>query len=437
MTRIRSGSADSRIGSPAAPAATPPSRLAAIERVPLASVDPGVELRVAALESLRLDQIRAEQDVRVQALQSAVSATETLVEDLWIQLAKLSSTTDHGVFDTMSPRLSVAASPSSASAHVFAGLKVDGPKGHGSTSITRDSGHGSVMTLRHIPANGKPPDPASSSSQFVFPPPPPLSTHPPPSSSWPSPFRPQLFPYHRPPPTFPPPNPQPPHPYIPNTAFASPPSLISSQPSSPHSYSPNTERLPKLHFARFDGDNPHLWRSRAEKYFAMYAVPESMWISVAEMHLDGPAALWFQSIESQIPNCSWLRFDRDQKELLIRQLFHIRQTSSIADYVKQFSELIDQLSAYSSNTDPMYFTMRFIDGLRPDIKSIVLVMRPQTLDAASTIALLQEEATGNSAPLRPGVVIGLPNFGYRHHPRCHGRHCPCLRLRRGHRLRRS
>ena len=90
------------------------------------------------------------------------------------------------------------------------------------------------------------------------------------------------------------------------------------------------------------------------------------------------------------------RFDRDQKELLIRQLFHIRQTSSVADYVKQFSELIDQLSAYSSNTDPMYFTTRFIDGLRPDIKSIVLVMRPQTLHAASSIALLQVEVTGNS-----------------------------------------
>jgi len=121
-----------------------------------------------------------------------------------------------------------------------------------------------------------------------------------------------------------------------------------------------------------------------------------MWISVAEMHLDGPAALWFQSIVSQIPHCSWLdfcrmmhdRFDRDQKELLIRQLFHIRQQSSVADYVQQFSELIDQLSAYSNNTDPMYFTMRFIDGLRPEIKSVVLVMRPQTLDAASSIALL-------------------------------------------------
>jgi hypothetical protein len=40
----------------------------------------------------------------------------------------------------------------------------------------------------------------------------------------------------------------------------------------------------------------------------------------------------------------------------------------------------------------MYFTMHFTDGLRPDIKSIKLVMRPQNLDTTSAIAMLQEEA---------------------------------------------
>jgi hypothetical protein len=94
------------------------------------------------------------------------------------------------------------------------------------------------------------------------------------------------------------------------------------------------------------------------------------------------------------------RFDRDQKELLIRQLFHVKQTSSVADYITQFTELVDQLSAYSSNTDPMYFTMRFIDGLRPEIKAIVLVLRPPDLDTACTITMLQEEAN----PLPPSRV---------------------------------
>jgi hypothetical protein len=48
------------------------------------------------------------------------------------------------------------------------------------------------------------------------------------------------------------------------------------------------------------------------------------------------------------------RFGRDQHEALIRQLFHI----------KRFSELVDRLAAYDLSETPLYFTMRFVDGLR-------------------------------------------------------------------------
>jgi hypothetical protein len=93
---------------------------------------------------------------------------------------------------------------------------------------------------------------------------------------------------------------------------------------------------------------------------------------------------------------------RDQKELLIRQLFQTKQSSSVAEYVKSFTELVDQLKAYSQTTDPMFYTMRFIDGLRADIKAIVLVLRPKDLDTACTVALLQEEAAVSTARVPRG-----------------------------------
>jgi hypothetical protein len=55
-------------------------------------------------------------------------------------------------------------------------------------------------------------------------------------------------------------------------------------------------------------------------------------------HRDGPAsARWLQSVECQLPHVSWSdfgdmireRFGKDQHEVLIRQLFHIRQTVRI------------------------------------------------------------------------------------------------------------
>lgn len=56
------------------------------------------------------------------------------------------------------------------------------------------------------------------------------------------------------------------------------------------------------------------------------------------------------------------RFGRDQKELLIHQLFHIRQTGSVSEYVDNFAQLVDQLTAYAHVTEPVYYAMRFVDG---------------------------------------------------------------------------
>jgi hypothetical protein len=158
-------------------------------------------------------------------------------------------------------------------------------------------------------------------------------------------------------------------------------------------------RLPKLNFLVFSGTDPQLWKFGCESYFEMYGVEKSLWIKVASMHLEGAAGRWFQSVERKVDTswtefCSMLhdRFGRDQHEALIRQLFHIRQSGTVTEYVEQFAGLVDQLAAYESGADPIYYAMRFVDGLREDIKSVVMIQRPSSLDAACTLALVQEEA---------------------------------------------
>lgn len=69
------------------------------------------------------------------------------------------------------------------------------------------------------------------------------------------------------------------------------------------------------------------------------------------MHFSGPAARWIQSVESQLKTIEWPafcqllheRFGRDQHQLLIRQLFHIKQDSTVKDYVDRFAKLVDHL----------------------------------------------------------------------------------------------
>jgi hypothetical protein len=154
-------------------------------------------------------------------------------------------------------------------------------------------------------------------------------------------------------------------------------------------------------FPPFDGENPRLWLTQSEDYFDLYNVDPHMWIHVARMNFTGSAARWLQSIVTRLKFCSWSefsqmlleRFGRDQHEHLIRQLFCIKQTTTIAAYIEQFSGLVDQLHAYQTTTDPLFYTMRFIDGLKDHIKSSLLFQRPSNLDTACALAQLQEEVS--------------------------------------------
>jgi hypothetical protein len=66
----------------------------------------------------------------------------------------------------------------------------------------------------------------------------------------------------------------------------------------------------------------------------MYSVDSTIWVKVAKMYLQGPAARWFQSIERKLIHLSWSgfcallddRFGRDEHAIMIHKLFHIRQT---------------------------------------------------------------------------------------------------------------
>jgi hypothetical protein len=53
--------------------------------------------------------------------------------------------------------------------------------------------------------------------------------------------------------------------------------------------------------------------------------------------------------------------------------------------------LVDQLVAYESDANLLYYMMHFVDDLRDDIRSVVMIQRPSTLDSARALALVQEE----------------------------------------------
>jgi hypothetical protein len=85
------------------------------------------------------------------------------------------------------------------------------------------------------------------------------------------------------------------------------------------------------------------------------------------------------------------RFGRDQHELLVRQLLRIKQPGTVVEYIEKFAGLIDQLAAYEGVGNTLHYTMRFIDGLKDELKGAILIQRPKELDATYVLAQLQEE----------------------------------------------
>jgi len=241
---------------------------------------------------------------------------EATVDDVKLELSKVTRFWDRSLRERVVQEPPIFPSPQSATERSPAPTDADGPAGHRAEHHYQDEGFGSVLIHTHVPVKGT----------LSHPLPPPISS----------------------------------------TKHGS--SGFSRD-------NPMLGKLPKLYFHRFDGENPKLWISRCEDYFEMYSVDSSYWVRLALNQLDGPAARWSQSVAKRLKQSSWSefssllleRFGRDQQESLIRQLYHIRRTSTVADYVGQFSELVDQLIAYEHSTDPMYYTIRFMDGLRDNI----------------------------------------------------------------------
>lgn len=126
-----------------------------------------------------------------------------------------------------------------------------------------------------------------------------------------------------------------------------------------------------------------------------------MWVKFVVMGFTRTAAFWLQSMDFVIKDTSWkdlckvvcARFEKDQHNYLLRQFLQIKQLGSVSEYIELFDELMHQIKAHDPSFDVALINNKFIDGLKPEIKSVVLMHKPMDLDTPSSLALLQEELT--------------------------------------------
>lgn len=123
------------------------------------------------------------------------------------------------------------------------------------------------------------------------------------------------------------------------------------------------------------------------------------------MHFVGSADLWIHTVKNHLASMSWdafttsvcYRFDKDEHNHLLRAFFRIKQSTTVTEYIEQFSDILHQSLVHDPSLPSSVITNRFVDGLKKEICVVIMVHRPKDLDTASSLALLQEEALMDSS----------------------------------------
>jgi hypothetical protein len=84
------------------------------------------------------------------------------------------------------------------------------------------------------------------------------------------------------------------------------------------------------------------------------------------------------------------KFGKDVYYTNMTKTLQIRQTSDVASYHQEFELLMHQLLTHNSSLDDTFFVAKFLKGLKKEIRSAIILHKPRTVDAAITLALLQE-----------------------------------------------
>jgi len=136
----------------------------------------------------------------------------------------------------------------------------------------------------------------------------------------------------------------------------------------------------------------------------MYNVPSHLWASFAMLHFKGNAELWLQTYEAQHSVDSWVeltvavdtKFSCDLFQNYMKDLMNIRQTGDLQDYYDRFYQAMHRVLVHNDKYDDIFFIIRFIDGLKPNIRTVIQLHKPRTIDAAMSLALLQAKVLESS-----------------------------------------
>lgn len=127
-----------------------------------------------------------------------------------------------------------------------------------------------------------------------------------------------------------------------------------------------------------------------EQYFEIFNVPDNKKVVVAGMHLKRVAKRWYQACAAGEACWKWkdfshqfsIRFGVLEQELMFERFKELKQVTTVEQYFGEFEKNMEQLKRKLPQLTEVFFVESFMSGLRPDIKTALLLLAPINLEYA-------------------------------------------------------
>ena len=132
-------------------------------------------------------------------------------------------------------------------------------------------------------------------------------------------------------------------------------------------------------------------------FFKVDKTPNDRRLELIQVHLEGRALQWHQTLMSQEEeiDMNWHKYIQCLREQFgqhliydpVSELVNLKQIDSVLEYQHKFEELVSQLQLFKEHKISFY-----LGGLKKDIKSIVRLLKLKILIMAMNLAKLWENA---------------------------------------------
>jgi hypothetical protein len=85
------------------------------------------------------------------------------------------------------------------------------------------------------------------------------------------------------------------------------------------------------------------------------------------------------------------KFGRDLYQNNMRDILSIKQTTDVLEYAGRFEHVKHRVLVHNRDIDEVFFVQKFLDGLKYNISNAITLHKPRMVDAALSLALMQEE----------------------------------------------